>query len=69
MPHLQTRQWPALVSLLVVFSGSSLGAGEPKQPMLGQPAPPISLESLEGRRVSLADFRGQIVVLHFGTGW
>lgn len=31
----------------------------------GQPAPPFSLKTLDGKAVSLADFRGQVVLLDF----
>ncbi len=37
--------------------------------MLDQPAPPFRLKSLTGKKVALADYRGQYVVLHFGTSW
>ena len=39
------------------------------QPVNGGQAPPFDLEALGGSRVSLDDFRGKIVVLHFGAGW
>ena len=35
----------------------------------GQPAPDFSLEDLQGRSVSLGDFRGQAVFLDFWAGW
>lgn len=40
-----------------------------EQPMIGAPAPAFALESLSGETVALEDFRGKIVVLHFGAGW
>ena len=39
------------------------------QPETGGQAPPFELATLDGETVSLADQRGKIVVLHFGTGW
>lgn len=35
------------------------------QPQVGQPAPDFSLTSVEGRQVSLKDFKGKWVVLYF----
>jgi cytochrome oxidase Cu insertion factor (SCO1/SenC/PrrC family) len=38
-------------------------------PLDGGPAPGFTLESLEGRKVSLADFRGKPVLLYFWATW
>jgi hypothetical protein len=43
--------------------------GADDQPWIGQPAPGFNLPSLSGAMVDLEDFRGKIVVLHFGAGW
>ncbi len=40
-----------------------------KQPWVGNPAPSFSLSTLDGKKVSLSDFKGMLVVLHFGAGW
>ncbi len=37
----------------------------PDPPAVGQPAPPFSVRTLDGRTVSLADLRGKTVLLHF----
>jgi hypothetical protein len=37
----------------------------PAPPAVGQPAPPFSVRTLDGRTVSLADLRGKTVLLHF----
>lgn len=34
-------------------------------PLDGREAPPFALESLAGKKVSLADFRGKVVLLYF----
>src|SRR5437868_12228608 len=54
--------------LLSVMALSGLqGADTPKppQPQVGQPAPDFSLPSVEGRPVSLKDYKGKWVVLYF----
>ena len=41
-----------------------------ESPLIGQPAPDISLPELEGPgSISLADLRGQIVVVNFWASW
>jgi peroxiredoxin len=37
--------------------------------LTGKPAPDFSLESLDGRRVSLADYRGKTVAVTFWASW
>lgn len=39
------------------------------QPMIGEPAPPFLLQGIDGKIYSLADLRGKVVVIHFGTSW
>jgi cytochrome oxidase Cu insertion factor (SCO1/SenC/PrrC family) len=55
--------------VLLLPSPAVGGAGQTKQPWIGNPAPPFSLPTLDGKRLSLSDLRGQFVVLHFGAGW
>ncbi len=55
------------VLALVGASGSVLAAEA--QPVVGEVAPAFSLTSLAGDTVSLSDYSGKIVVLHFGAGW
>lgn len=59
----------ACVGTAALILAGALASAQMKQPMLGQGAPGFSLPSLEGKTVSLAGFRGQLVVLHFGAGW
>ncbi len=54
--------------LALVGAGGSLLAAE-ASPVVGELAPAFSLTSLAGDTVSLSDYRGKIVVLHFGAGW
>ena len=60
-----------LLAGLALSLGGYLVWGEPAWalggtlPAIGQPAPEFSLPSLDNRRISLADYRGQWVVLYF----
>jgi cytochrome oxidase Cu insertion factor (SCO1/SenC/PrrC family) len=55
---------PSLVfAATVLASGASLAAGH--KPAPGEVAPPFSLESSTGKKVSLSDFKGRTVVLAF----
>lgn len=38
-------------------------------PLDGQAPPPFTLEALDGKRVSLTDFKGQVVFLYFWASW
>jgi cytochrome oxidase Cu insertion factor (SCO1/SenC/PrrC family) len=38
-------------------------------PLDRQPAPPFTLRALDGRQISLADLRGQVVLLYFWASW
>lgn len=59
----------------VVFCGllaaapGSLSLAAADQPMIDEAAPTFDLPSLSGNRVDLEDYRGKILVLHFGAGW
>src|SRR5208282_539737 len=50
------------LSLTLLVAGSALAADLPAE---GTPAPDFTLQSQEGKTVSLKDFRGQWVVLYF----
>jgi hypothetical protein len=58
---------------LVLSLLSSLALATPAawaaQPLSGQAAPHFDLPTLDGGRVALSDWRGRLVVLHFGAGW
>ena len=38
-------------------------------PLDGQAAPAFTLSALDGRRLALADFKGQVVLLYFWASW
>lgn len=44
-------------------------SSEPTSALVGQPAPAFGLPDLSGKAVSLADYKGQPVVLNFWASW
>jgi len=65
-----------LLALILSLSSKACTAGEKDSelikghPWIGKKAPPIELNTLEGTRVSLADYHGKkYVVLHFAASW
>jgi len=60
--------------LLLVVAGiwwtqRESGSETPRLRAVGQPAPDVSLRLLDGDRLSLADLRGNVVVLNFWASW
>lgn len=54
--------------LLFIVLGGLLGmVGRP--PLVGAPAPEITLKDLQGHDVRLSDFRGKVVLLNFWATW
>jgi peroxiredoxin len=62
------RKRGALVLLVVLLGPMALAAQE-VGPYVGMLAPPFTLKDLEGREVSLEDFRGKGVLLNFWATW
>lgn len=58
----------ALASVMACSKDKS-GSVIDGQPWIGEPAPDFSLETLDGKRMSLQDYRGSYLVLHFATSW
>ena len=54
----------ALLTVNVAGPGAAVDA-----PIVGRPAPAFDLETVDGRRLSLADLRGSPVVLNFWASW
>ena len=55
------------VSIVIILVGLLGMAGRP--PLVGGPAPEISLKDLQGHEVRLSDFRGKVVLLNFWATW
>ncbi len=58
-----------LIILLAAFLLAAAARAQTKQPWLEKSAPSFSLSTLEGKKLSLSDLKGKLVVLHFGAGW
>jgi thiol-disulfide isomerase/thioredoxin len=54
--------------LLVAFAAHGHGVHE-DLPEIGKPAPDFHVTTFDGTRLSLADLRGQVVVLNFWATW
>ena len=54
-----------LLSVMALSGMQGADTPKPRQPQVGQPAPDFSLPSVEGRPVSLKDYKGKWVVLYF----
>lgn len=64
------RKWLFILAEVLVFIGLYLGLRAYMQrDMAVGPAPPLAGVSLEGERVSLADYRGGPVLVHFWAEW
>ena len=56
-----------LGSAAAVASWSAIGRGSRLE--IGQPAPPLTLQTLEGQRISTGDLVGSVVILTFWATW
>jgi len=56
--------------LLDLPSGSVVqAAGQADSPLVGKPAPAFTLQDLNGKKVSLADYKGKAVLVNFWATW
>ena len=58
-----------LFSVMVVVSALGLLGMAARPPLVGGPAPEITLKNLHGQEVRLSDLRGKIVLLNFWATW
>jgi peroxiredoxin len=59
----QRLAFAVLVISLVPMLGSA------KEPVVGQPAPDFTVTTFDGRKLSLADFKDQVLVINFWATW
>ncbi len=38
-------------------------------PLIGKPAPPFTLPTVEGKKLSLSELKGKVVLLNFFSHW
>jgi len=69
LPYAAWRLRPAVEPLVAQDFDGSGGDGGTASPLVGQPAPEIDLELLEGGTFRLSQCKGQIVVLDFWATW
>lgn len=63
-------RWATIVGLcLVVMALAACGGTSETRVEVGYQPPPLKLPDVDGREVSLADFRGQVVLLNFWALW
>lgn len=62
-----TRTWrhACIAILLAVFAGAACA----NDLVVGHAAPPITLNTLDGKHISLDDLRGKVVILTFWATW
>jgi len=64
------RLWGGALALVLASAGPFALAENPAAAMLDKPAPSFRLtDVVSGEEVSLEDFRGRIIVLHFAASW
>jgi thiol-disulfide isomerase/thioredoxin len=59
----------ALLVLSAAVLVCSSGAAEKPHPAIDQPAPDFHVTTFDGSKLSLADFKGQVLVLNFWATW
>lgn len=61
------KSW--LIGALALAIPVVTSAGAAQRPVVGAPAPDFDLTLVDGGKVSLADLKGQVVVLNFWATW
>ncbi|MHB1007612.1 MAG: TlpA family protein disulfide reductase [Chloroflexota bacterium] len=60
-------QWPRFAALFLALALLlvACGGGQAAAPKVGQPAPDLTLTSLDGQTLKLSELRGKVVLLNF----
>lgn len=59
----------AIILTLALISALGLRTANAPRPEVGKIAPPFTLSLFDGQKTSLADLRGQVVVVNFWASW
>ena len=59
------RKTPIILATIAFISLLMISCGTAKIPQVGDKAPDFTLESIDGKSISLSDFRGKIVLVVF----
>lgn len=63
------RFWPLLLLVAFLVGAAVYSEGMKTRAQVGQPAPDFTLQTLDGTRLSLSDFRGRPVIVYFWATW
>jgi cytochrome c biogenesis protein CcmG, thiol:disulfide interchange protein DsbE len=63
--RLPVSAWLALLIALLIAPAADAG----NDLVIGKPAPPITLTTLDGRHIATRDLRGKVVILTFWATW
>ena len=59
------RKTPIILATIALISLVMISCGTAKIPQVGDKAPDFTLESIDGKSISLSDFRGKVVLIVF----
>lgn len=60
-------RWILVIVSLLLLSSAEIGLSEASD--IGKAAPVFELKDLEGKKVSLSDFKGKVILLNFWATW